>query len=138
MAPVRRPRFDGWRVVSAAFVLAVFGWGMGFHGPPIFLEAVRATRGWPLALVSAAVTTHFLIGAAMVATLPALYRCFGLPAVTRAGALSLAIGVLGWAVAESPWQLFVATVFSGAGWAATGAAAMHAIQSPWLVRAWAG
>src|SRR6267142_3768928 len=88
MAPVRRTRFDGWRVVSAAFVLAVFGWGMGFYGPPIFLESVRATRGWPLALVSAAVTTHFLIGAAMVANLPALYRRFGLPAVTRAGALS--------------------------------------------------
>jgi MFS family permease len=121
-------------VVSAAFVLAVFGWGMGFYGPPIFLEAVRATRGWPLALVSAAVTTHFLIGAAMVANLPALYRRFGLPAVTRAGALSLAIGVLGWAVAESPWQLFVATVFSGAGWAATGAAAINAIVSPWFMR----
>jgi MFS family permease len=134
MAPVRRTRFDGWRVVSAAFVLAVFGWGMGFYGPPIFLEAVRATRGWPLALVSVAVTVHFLIGAAMVANLPALYRRFGIPAVTRAGALSLAIGVLGWAAAASPWQLFVATVFSGAGWAATGAAAINAIVSPWFMR----
>src|SRR6202040_958250 len=95
--------FHGWRVVSAAFVLAVFGWGMGFYGPPIFLEAGRATRGWPLALGSAAVTAHFLIGAAVVAKLPALYRRFGLPAVPRAGALSLAIGVLGWAVAASPW-----------------------------------
>jgi uncharacterized membrane protein len=134
MAPLRRTRFYGWRVVSAAFVLAVFGWGMGFYGPPIFLEAVRATRGWPLALVSAAVTVHFLIGAAMVANLPALYRRFGLPAVTRAGALSLAIGVLGWAIAASPWQLFVATIFSGAGWAATGAAAINAIVSPWFMR----
>src|SRR5712671_2182563 len=114
MAPVRRTRFDGWRVVSAAVVLAVFGWGMGFYGPPIFLEAVRATRGWPLALVSAAVTVHFLVGAAMVANLPALYRRFGIPAVTRAGALSLAIGVLGWA--------------------ATGAAAINAIVSPWFMR----
>jgi hypothetical protein len=121
-------------VVSAAFVLAVFGWGMGFYGPPIFLEAVRATRGWPLALVSAAVTAHFLFGAAVVASLPALYRRFGLAAVTRAGALSLAIGVLGWAAAASPWQLFVATIFSGAGWAATGAAAINAIVSPWFMR----
>src|SRR3981189_916336 len=134
MAPLRRTRFYGWRVVSAAFVLAVFGWGMGFYGPPIFLEAVRATRGWPLALVSAAVTTHFLTGAAVVANLPALYPRFGLSGVPRAGALSLAIGVLGWAAAESPWQLFVATVFSGAGWAATGAAAINAIVSPWFMR----
>ena len=73
--------FYGWRVVGAAFVLAVFGWGLGFYGPPVYLHAVREARGWSLALVSAAVTAHFLIGAAVVANLPALYRRFGLPAV---------------------------------------------------------
>src|SRR4051812_34935339 len=54
--------FFGWRVVWAAFVVAVFGWGLGFYGPPIYLEAVRAARGWPVALVSGAVTVHFLAG----------------------------------------------------------------------------
>ncbi len=127
--------FYGWRVVAAAFVLAVFGWGLGFYGPPVFLEAVRVSRGWPLALISTAVTVHFLIGAAMVANLPALYRRFGLALVTRAGVIALAAGVVGWAVAASPWQLFVATVFSGVGWAATGAAAINAIVAPWFVRA---
>src|ERR1700716_2564424 len=134
MTPLRRTRFYGWRVVSAAFVLAVFGWGMGFYGPPIFLEAVRATRGWPLALVSAAVTAHFLIGAAVVANLPALYRRFGLPAITKAAGLSLGLGVFGWAAATEPWQLFVATALSGAGWAALGGAAVNAVVSPWFVR----
>jgi hypothetical protein len=127
--------FYGWRVVAAAFVLAVFGWGLGFYGPPIYLQAVRATRGWPLALISTAVTVHFLIGAVMVANLPALYQRFGLAAVTRVGALLLSVGVTGWAIAASPWQLFVATLFSGAGWAATGAVAINAIVSPWFVRA---
>jgi hypothetical protein len=37
--------FYGWRVVGAAFVLAVFGWGLGFYGPPVYLHAVRETRG---------------------------------------------------------------------------------------------
>ena len=136
MIPTRRTgRFYGWRVVGGAFVLATFGWGMGFYGPPIFLHAVSSTRGWPLALVSAAVTVHFLIGAVVVANLPALYRRFGLPAVTRAGALALAVGILGWATAASPWQLFAATIFSGAGWVALSAAAVNAIVSPWFVRA---
>ena len=49
-------RFYGWRVVAAAFVLAVFGWGLGFYGPPIYLQAVRDGTGWSLPLVSAAVT----------------------------------------------------------------------------------
>jgi uncharacterized membrane protein len=135
MNPARMPRsFHGWRVVAAAFVLAVFGWGMGFYGPPVFLQAVRATRGWPVALISTAVTVHFIIGAALVANLPTFYRRFGIATVTRIGALSLALGVVGWAVAAAPWQLFVATLFSGAGWAATGAAAINAIVSPWFVR----
>jgi len=133
---VSRPTaFYGWRVVGAAFVLAVFGWGVGFYGPPVYLHAVRAARGWSLSLVSAAVTLHFLVGALVVANLPALYRHFGLPSVTKAGALSLALGVCGWAWAEQPWQLFVASFFSGVGWVALGAAAVNAIVSPWFVRA---
>jgi len=126
--------FYGRRVLAAAFVLAVCGWGLGFYGPPIYLHAVQAARGWPLALISAAVTTHFLVGAVVVANLPALYRRFGLAAVTKAGGLALAIGVLGWALAAAPWQLIAATFVSGAGWAAMSGAAVNAIVSPWFVR----
>jgi Major Facilitator Superfamily len=129
----RRRHFHGWRVVAAAFVLAVFGWGLGFYGPPIYLEAICNTRGWPVAMVSAAVTLHYLIGAVTVAGLPALYRRFGVPATTRAGALALAGGVGGWAVSQAPWELFAASAVSGAGWGMTSAAAVNAIVSPWFV-----
>ena len=122
--------FYGWRVVAAAFVLAVFGWGVGFYGPPVYLHAVREARGWSLALVSAAVTVHFLFGAVVIANLPKLYRWLGVPSVTKIGAVLLAIGVVGWAVAAEPWQLFAATLLSGAGWVAMGAAAVNAIVSP--------
>jgi MFS family permease len=127
-------RFYGWRVVWATFVLAMFGWGVGFYGPPVYLHAVRATRGWSLPTVSTAVTVHFLVGALVVANLPKLYRRFGVPAVTKAGAVSLALGVVGWAVAMAPWQLFAATLLSGAGWVGMGAAAVNAIIAPWFAR----
>jgi MFS family permease len=126
--------FYGWRIVSATFVLATFGWGLGFYGPPIFLHAVHETRGWSLLLVSTAVTVHFLFGAFVVASLPKLYRRFGVPTVTKAGATSLAIGITGWALAQEPWQLFVAALLSGGGWVAMGAAAVNAIVSPWFER----
>src|SRR3954464_8358986 len=100
--------FYGWRVAGAAFIVAIFGWGLGFYGPPVYLHAVRELRGWSLALVSTAVTAHFLIGAIVVANLPKLYRRFGVSAVT-----------------QEPWQLIAATVLSGAGWAAMGAAAVN-------------
>jgi len=126
--------FYGWRIVSATFVLAAFGWGMGFYGPPVFLSVLRETRGWPLAFISASVTGHFLIGAATSANLPAVYRRLGAATATKAGALCLAVGILGWANAEATWQLLVAGVFSGAGWGAMSAAAVNAIVSPWFVR----
>ena len=127
--------FFGWRVVWAAFVLAVFGWGVGFYGPPVFLHAVLERTGWPLALVSGAVTLHFLFGALVVANLPRLYRRLGVPAVTTGGAVALALGVLGWALAAAPWQLLLAALLSGAGWVAMGAAALNAIITPWFVQA---
>ena len=126
--------FFGWRAVAGAFVLAVFGWGLGFYGPPVYLHAVQEARGWSVVLVSAAVTVHFLVGAVVVANLPALYRRFGLPRTTKAGALLLAVGVVGWAVAREPWELLAATLLSGAGWVAMGAAAVNAIIAPWFVR----
>lgn len=131
---VHSPRpFFGRRVVAATFVLATFGWGLGFYGPPVFLQAVRDTRDWSVVLVSLAVTLHFLVGAVVVANLPALYRRFGLPSITKAGALLLAAGVLGWALAREPWQLLLASALSGAGWVAMGAAAVNAIIASWFV-----
>lgn len=126
--------FYGWRVVAAVFVLATFGWGVGFYGPPIYLHTVQETRGWSLNVVSIAVTVHFLFGAIVVANLPKLYRHFGVSRVTKAGSTALAVGVAGWALAKEPWQLFAATLVSGAGWATMGAAAVNAIIAPWFVR----
>jgi MFS family permease len=131
----RTPTFYGWRVVGAAFILAVFGLGMGFHGPAVYLHAVHQTTGWPLALISTAVTVHFLAGAIVVANLPALYRRFGVATVTKSGAILLAAGVFGWAIATAPWQLFAATLLSGAGWVTMGVAAINAIVAPWFIRA---
>ncbi len=130
----RAGKFYGWSVVRAAFVLAIFGWGLGFYGPPIFLSVIRETRGWPLVLISAAVSVHFLAGAIAGANLHAAHRRFGVAGVTKAGALSAAAGIMGWALASAPWQLFVAALLSGMGWGTMSAAALNAIVSPWFAR----
>ena len=43
--------YYGWRVVYAAFVLAIFGWGLGFYGPPVFMGVLLKTRGWPVVAI---------------------------------------------------------------------------------------
>jgi hypothetical protein len=130
----RSSTFYGWRVVAAAFVLATFGWGMGFYGPPVFLSVLTSERGWSLALVSSAITVHYLTGALIAGNLPALNRRLGVAGATKAAALSLGVGVFAWSVAATPWQLFAAAMLSGAGWSAMSAAAVNAIVSPWFVR----
>ena len=127
-------RFFGWRVVHGSLVLAFFGWGLGFFGPPVFLNAIRQTTGWPVALISAAISVHFLAGAAVGACLPACHHRAGAAAVTKAGALSMAAGLVGWSIATAPWQLFVAAALSGTGWGTMSAAALNSIVAPWFVR----
>lgn len=133
-APTRRAVFFGWKVVGAAFVVAVFGWGLAFYGPPVFLHALHETRGWPVSLIGAAITTHFLVGAGLVVYLSDIHRRWGIAATTRAGALALALGIGAWALATQPWQLFAAALVSGAGWAATSGAAIAAMVGPWFKR----
>jgi hypothetical protein len=86
-----------------------------------------------VALISAAITVHFLMGALTSANLPALYRRLGPARVTKAAAVCLGAGSLGWATAAAPWHLFVAAVIGGAGWGAMSAAAINAIVAPWFV-----
>jgi len=126
--------FFGWRVVWGAALVAVFAWGVGFYGPSVFLHALHTGRGWPVSVVSAAITAHFLLSAGLVVRLPALYRRFGLVAVTRAGGLLGGGGAVLWASVPDPWLLFPAAVVSGAGWALTSGAAINAMVAPWFER----
>jgi MFS family permease len=127
-----RPNSFGWTVAWAAFTVAVFSWGVGFYGPSVFLATLHAAHGWPIATVSSAITAHFLVSAVLVAWLPEAHRRFGLARVTQAGVALAAAGLLAWASARQPWQLFPAALVSGAGWAATSGAAINAMVAPWF------
>eukprot|EP01031_Cornospumella_fuschlensis_P005081 gene5081-6351_t len=88
--------YFGWRVVWAAFTIAIFAWGIGFYGPGIFLEALHDRHGWSVSLVSAAITTHFLLGALLVARFPAVQARLGILRLVLLGAGLTALGLLGW------------------------------------------
>lgn len=134
ISETRRVTFEGWRVVSAAFVLAIFGWGLGFYGPPVFLKVLHERHGWPVGLISSAVTVHFLVGACSGANMPAFYRRFGMANVTRACAIAMTVGLLIWGAVREPWQMFAAGFLTGAGWGGMSAAAINAIVSRWFDR----
>lgn len=114
--------------------MAVFGWGVGFYGPPIFLFEVMKRTGWSLSQVSSAVTLHFLVGALVITQLPRMHRHFGVGKTAAAGAVLTGVGVWGWALASAPWQLWASALASGAGWVTMGAVAVNAVISTWFDR----
>jgi MFS family permease len=126
--------FFGWKVVAAACVIATCAFGFGYFGPAVFLDVLHTQHGWPVSLISAAITVHFLVSALLVPYLPDAHDRFGIAPVTLAGVAILLVGVLGWSLATDPWQLFVAALPSGTGWAATSGAAIVAMVSPWFDR----
>lgn len=123
---------QGRNVVWVAFVVAVFGWGLGFYGPPVYLPVLHAKHGWSISLISSAITAHYLMGAVLIANLPTAYRCFGIAPVTMAGAVFAGAGAMAWAIAAEPWHLVPALLLSALGWAATSGAALNALVSPWF------
>lgn len=128
------PGFFGWKVVWAAFLVAVFSWGVGFYGPSVFLHTLHVAHGWSISTISAAITTHFLFSAGLITWLPEAHQRFGVARVTQAGVVLSALGLLAWANVAQPWQLFPAALLSGAGWAATSGAAINAMVAPWFAK----
>src|SRR5277367_3683316 len=57
------PRYFGWRVVAALFLVAVAAWGFGFYGQGIYLAEFSRRFGWPLAAVAGASTVLYLASA---------------------------------------------------------------------------
>ena len=122
----------GSRVVWTAFVVGMFGFGVGFYGPGIYLVALHRAHGWPIATISLAITAHFLTGALLITVLPDVYRRFGAAATTVSGAVLAAAGAIVWTNAQEVWQLVPALLLSGLGWSAMSGAALNLIVAPWF------
>lgn len=131
---MKTPRFFGQTVLMCTFILAMVGWGVGFYGPPIYMQAVIERTGWPIAQVSAAVTLHFLGGTVVIANLPRIYARFGVPAITLLGSIVLGVGVNIWAQANQLWVLYAGAICSGIGWVTLGATAVNTLIAPWYVK----
>lgn len=119
------------RTLVAAFVFAVFGWGLGFYGPPIFFAQVLARTGWAASSVAWLLTLHHLSAAALILKVPRWHDRVGIFRVTLLGTAVAAAGILGWSLARTWAQLAVCAVLSGAGWGCTGGACITAVIARW-------
>jgi MFS family permease len=125
------PRYAGWRVVGACFIVAVFCWGFGLYGHGVYLVQLHHLHGWPASLISTAVSVYYLLSAALVVFISDAITSLGPRRVVLIGTACMATAVTLLAFITAPWQLFAAYLIL-----ATGAAAMHTGAITTIVGLW--
>jgi predicted MFS family arabinose efflux permease len=112
-------RYDGWRIVVVCFLLATFGWGLGFYGQSVYVAELHRLHGWPASLISSGTTFFYLSGAALVAFVSEAIRSFGPRKCLIAGTLAMAAAAVAIGQVREPWQLYAANAVLAFGWAGT-------------------
>jgi len=112
-------RYDGWRIVVVCFLLATFGWGLGFYGQSVYVAELQRLHGWPASLISSGTTFFYLFGAALVAFVSEGIKAFGPRNCLIAGTLAMAAAGVAIGEVREPWQLYLANALLAFGWAGT-------------------
>src|SRR5882672_1495558 len=113
------PRYEGWRIVVVCFLVATFGWGLGFYGQSVYVAELHRLRGWPASLISGGTTFFYLFGAALVAFVSEAIKAFGPRNCLIAGTFAMAAASISIGQVSEPWQLYLANAVLAFGWAGT-------------------
>ena len=111
--------YEGWRIVVVCFLLATFGWGLGFYGQSVYVAELHKLHGWPASLISSGTTFFYLFGAALVAFVSEAIKAFGARSCLIAGTFAMAIAAVAIGEVREPWQLYLANALLAFGWAGT-------------------
>jgi MFS family permease len=125
-------RYEGWRVVFALFMFAVFAWGLGFYGHGVYLAELQRAKGWPTSLISTATTLYYLSSIGLVVYVADIIKRFGPRQVLIAGACCFSAAVAGIGEVDAPWQLFAAYLVMALGWMLMSLGAITTIAGLWF------
>jgi MFS family permease len=130
-----RKLYRGWLVVAGAFIVAMFGFGLGFYGPGIYLVALKARHGWSTGELSSAITVYYVFGAGLLFfVVGPLFDRWGARIVVTIGTVAMAYGLAALTLLTRPWQIYAAFAVMSLGWATMSGAAINIIVAPWFDR----
>jgi MFS family permease len=125
-------RYEGWRIVAVCFLVATFGWGLGFYGQSVYLAELHRLHGWPASLISSGTTFFYLFGALIVAFVSEAMRAFGPRNCLLAGIFAMAAAAVMIGQIAAPWQLYLANALLAFGWAGTSLAVITNTLGLWF------
>jgi MFS family permease len=125
-------RYRGWRVVAGCFLMATFGWGLGFYGHSVYLAELTRLHGWPAGAISTASTLYYLVSALLVVFVSDAIRRFGPQPVVLTGIASFVISATAIGCATSKAHIFAAYLVMSIGWATLTLAAITNILGLWF------
>ncbi|QAU42299.1 MFS transporter [Bradyrhizobium guangdongense] len=127
-------RYQGWRIVAVCFLLATFGWGLGFYGQSVYVAELQRAHGWSASLISAGTTFFYLFGALLVVFVGEAVQRYGARLGLIAGTLAMAAASVAIGAVREPWQLYLADAVLAFGWAGTSLAMITNTISLWFDR----
>jgi MFS family permease len=127
--------YHGWLVVAAAFLIAMFGFGLGFYGPGVYFVALEARHGWSVGEISPAITAYYILGATLLFfCVGPLFDRYGTRTAVATGVAAMACGLVLLGLVARPWQVYAAFALMSVGWATMSGAALNIIVAPWFDR----
>lgn len=125
-------RYEGWRIVAVCFLLATFGWGLGFYGQSVYVAELQRAHGWSASLISSATTFFYLFGAVLVVFVGEAVSKYGPRFGLIAGTLAMSAAAVAIGAVREPWQLYLANAVLAFGWAGTSLAMITNTISLWF------
>ena len=113
-------RYEGWRIVAVCFLVATFGWGLGFYGQSVYVaELHRAARLAGLADLVGARRSSICSARCSSSSSARPSRQYGPRNCLIAGTLAMAAAAVAIGQVREPWQLYLANAVLAFGWAGT-------------------
>lgn len=130
------PMFYGWRIVAACMAFATVCWSLGTFGMSVYVFALSQTDGgaarFAVGTVSTAVTTAYLVSAALMSVVGGVSARFGTRPVVGFGAFALALAVCLLPQCRAVWQLYGAFAVLGLAMSCLSTVAIGTTLAPWF------
>lgn len=128
------PRYAGWRIVAALFLVEMSIFGFGMYGQGVYVAELRRLNNWPTGLIATGTTLSLVLGSLLSVFVSDLLGWIGPRRLVFAGIAALAAGLALLASATSVAHLYAGFVVLALAWVGLGTVTAAAIVGSWFDR----